>query len=95
MADQTGSATPPVASSATGSTSTAESRRALPIHILDLGRARSGDVKDLKKGRGKLLDEITDALVDVQATVDDASGREEIVPVVLIVERKRKRKRAS
>jgi Family of unknown function (DUF6200) len=63
----------------------------LPVHVLDLGKAKSSEVKDLKKGRGKLFDEISDTLLDLELA-SDAAKSGSVVPVVLIVERKRKRK---
>jgi hypothetical protein len=80
-------------SASPGSSGAGESNlRVLPIHVVDLGKARSGDVKDLKKGGGKLLDEVADAVYDVQLGLDENTEKN-VVPVVLVVERKRKRKR--
>jgi hypothetical protein len=66
--------------------------RVLPLHVLDLGTKKSKDVEDLKRGRGKLVDDVADAIMRVEATLDDPSAAENVVPVVLFVERKRKRK---
>ena len=66
--------------------------RILPVHVLDLGKAKSGDIRDLTKGRGKLLDEVTDTLLELAATADDQSTSKTLVPVVMVVERTRKRK---
>jgi hypothetical protein len=65
--------------------------RVLPIHIIDLGKRKSGDVKDLKRGHGKLLEEVGDALEDADLGLDQVT-QQDVVPLIIIVERKRKRR---
>jgi len=64
---------------------------ALPIHLVDLGKARAKAIKQLKKGGGKLHQAVLDALGEVEfALGEDATGKT-ILPVVVVVEKKRKR----
>ncbi len=64
----------------------------VPI-VLDLGKVKGKQIKKLKRGTGPLLDEVHEAVSTVhQELGDEAEGRE-LVPLVLLYERKRKKKR--
>lgn len=56
----------------------------LPM-IVDLGKHRKKRIKDLRKGGGKLMEDIHDALAELRAA-DAISG--EVQPVVVIVREK-------
>jgi hypothetical protein len=60
--------------------------------ILDLGRTRSKDVRDLKRGRGKLLGDVHDAIEEVTASLGDQADGKQLVPVVLIYRRRARRR---
>ncbi len=64
----------------------------VPI-VVDLGKVKRKQVKRLKQGTGPLLDEVHEAVSSVhQELGDDAEGKE-LVPVVLLYERKRKKRK--
>jgi len=63
--------------------------------ILDLGRAKSKDVRDLKRGRGKLLGDVHDAIEEVTASLGDQAEGKQLVPVVLIYRRRARRSRGG
>lgn len=68
---------------------------ALPIHLVDLGKARGKAIKQLKKGGGKLHKAIVEAIGQIEAELGrDAVGKT-VLPVVVLVERKRKKKRGT
>jgi len=92
MSDSHSATSSRVATGASADNSSSGKARVLPIHILDVGKAKSGDVKDLKKGRGKLLDEVADTIVELEASVAESAVGQNVVPVIVVVERKRKQK---
>jgi len=59
--------------------------------ILDLGKKKRSALKDLKRGRGRLMDEVEDALGEVLASLGDEAEGKQMVPIVLVYKRKRKR----
>ena len=65
----------------------------LALHVLDLGRKKGKALDDLRRGRGKLVDEIAETIARVAAEPDNPSSAENVLPVVMLVERKRKRKK--
>ncbi len=67
---------------------TAEST--IPI-VIDLGKTRRKDVKRLKRGRGKLMDEIRQVMAEVQANLGEETEGKELVPVVILYRRRGKR----
>jgi hypothetical protein len=63
--------------------------------IINLGKQKSRDLKDLKKGEGKLWDEVQDVVEEVKEMLgEDASGKV-LVPVVMIYQQKPKRQRLN
>jgi hypothetical protein len=67
---------------------------ALPIHLLDLGKAKPKDVKALRRGGGKLHAKVLKALEDIEFNLGEEAAGKTILPVVLVVEKKRKRRSA-
>lgn len=63
--------------------------------VVDLGKVRRKHVKALKRGEGKLVDEVVDVLDDVVEEVGDELAGSTLVPVVLIYERKPKSRRRT
>ena len=74
------------------SEATAELKEKLPPIVLDLGRVKRKQVKRLKRGEGPLLDEVHEAIASVHHELGDEIEGKGLVPVVLIYERKRKKK---
>ena len=63
--------------------------------VIDLGKTKTKRIKDLKKGKGKLVDEVNDVIEDVRARLGaDATGKQ-LVPVVLIYRKRDKRGRGG
>ena len=67
-----------------------EARKAMPLSpvIVDLGKRKRKDIKELRQGKGPLLDEVRTC---VDELVSSGSCAAEAQPVVLIVREKRKR----
>ena len=61
--------------------------------ILRVGKKKKRAVKDLKRGRGRLMDEVEQTLADVRAGLGAAVNGKDFVPVILIYREKPKRKR--
>ena len=59
--------------------------------IIDLGKEKKGRIKDLKRGRGRLLAEVAAVLNEVRASLGDDAGNKQLVPVVLIYKKKNRR----
>ena len=65
---------------------------ALPIHLVDLGKVRPKAIKQLKKGGGKLHQAVVDALGEIEFGLGAEAAGKTILPVVVVVEKKRKRR---
>ena len=61
--------------------------------ILDLGKKKRRALKALKRGRGRLLDEVEQSLDEVRIGLGSGIEGKQIVPIVLIYKRKIKRRR--
>jgi hypothetical protein len=60
--------------------------------IVDLGKKRRKAVKALKRGGGKLLQEVTQAVDEIRTQLGTEAEGKELVPVVLIYQKKLRRK---
>jgi len=65
---------------------------ALPMHLVDLGKARPKAIKQLKKGGGKLHQAVVDSLSEIEFNLGKEATSKTILPVVVVVEKKRKRR---
>jgi len=68
-------------------TKMSEDQKHAPI-LIDLGKQKRGRVKRLRKGRGRLVDDVQQAIADLAA---NGSLSEGVQPVIVVVERKKKR----
>jgi hypothetical protein len=59
--------------------------------IVDLGKARGKQVKRLKRGRGKLWDEVLDVCDEVSYQLGEEAEGKVLVPVVMVYRKKRKK----
>jgi hypothetical protein len=66
----------------------------LPIHLVDLGKAKPKDIKALKRGGGKLHQSVVEAIGDIELNLGEDAAGKTVLPVVVVVERKRKRRGA-
>jgi hypothetical protein len=60
--------------------------------IVDLGKQRPKRIKQLKRGRGKLWNEVVDVIEEVSAQLGDEVDGKTIVPVVMVYRKKSKRR---
>lgn len=61
--------------------------------IIDLGKAKRRVIKRLKRGTGKAMDEVQQAIAEVRASLGPEGANREIVPVVLIYRKKTRKSR--
>jgi hypothetical protein len=59
--------------------------------VVDLGSASRKSVRKLKRGQGKLEAEVQAALTQLHANLGAAAENKELVPIVVVYSRKRKR----
>ena len=60
--------------------------------IINLGKQKRKRIKRLLKGRGKLLDEVEDVVIEVTSLLDEELAGKTVVPLVLVYQKKPKRK---
>ena len=60
--------------------------------VVDLGKKTKKSIKKLKKGSGKMVVEIQEAMDAVRARLPEADKHKVVVPVVMFVERKLSKK---
>jgi hypothetical protein len=63
--------------------------------VVDLGKIRRKHVKLLKQGEGRLVEEVLDVLDEVVEELGDDLEGSSLVPIVMIYERKPKKRRRS
>lgn len=59
--------------------------------IVDLGKKKRKDIKRLKRGSGKAMDEVMDVIDQVQMSLGEQAADKIIVPVVVIYKKKNRR----
>jgi hypothetical protein len=64
----------------------------MPPVVIDLKKQRSKRIKDLKRGRGKLMEDVYAAVEEVRESLGAGAAGKQIIPVVIIYERKRKKR---
>lgn len=64
---------------------------ALPIHLVDLGKAKPKAIKELKKGGGKLHQAVIEALGEIEFNLGAEAAGKTLLPVVVVVEKKAKK----
>lgn len=60
--------------------------RVAPV-VVNLGKAKRKRVKQLKRGEGKLMNDVAKALLKIEHEMHDQLAGKTIVPIVMIVER--------
>ena len=73
---------------------TAEPVASAPV-ILDLGRASRKSIKRLKQGKGKLLDDVQEAMREVRTSLGAQADGKQLVPVVVLYQKRSKRRRGG
>ena len=64
---------------------------AVPI-LVDLGKVKRKAAKRLKRGRGKLIDEVNQVIAEVEANLGDDVAGKELLPVIILYEQKKPKK---
>lgn len=59
-----------------------------PPIVIDLGKVKKKRVKALKRGEGKLVSEVQQAVEQVRARLGASAAGKEIVPVVVVYRQK-------
>jgi len=63
--------------------------------IIDLGKEKRKRIKDLKRGRGKLMAEVARVMNETQVSLGREADGREFIPVVLIYKQKKRRTRGG
>lgn len=61
--------------------------------IIDLGKEKRKRIKNLKRGRGKLMVEVARVINETRMTLGSAANGKEFIPVVLIYKAKRRKRK--
>ncbi len=61
--------------------------------VIELGKAKARAVKRLKQGRGRLMNEVFDVLDEITEALGDELDGKALVPVIMIYQKKKGRKR--
>lgn len=61
--------------------------------ILDLGKKKRRAIKDLKRGRGRLMDDVEQTLEEVRESLGAQANDKELVPIVMIYKKKSRRRK--
>jgi hypothetical protein len=73
-------------------TATTSATPVVPI-VIDLGKEKKKRIKNLKRGRGRLMAEVAAVIEEVRGSLGAEASGQQLVPVVLIYKQKRKRKK--
>ena len=68
--------------------------RTVPI-VIEAGKVRRKRIKALKRGEGKLVAEVADAVDEVRRGLGPEAASKQIIPVVLVYRRKRSKRRGG
>jgi Family of unknown function (DUF6200) len=60
--------------------------------IVDLGTRKRKAIKDLKRGKGSLMDEVEDAVTHARSALPDGDQNKPVIPVVILYRKKRKKR---
>jgi hypothetical protein len=63
--------------------------------IIDLGKEKRKRIKDLKRGRGRLMNEVAGVINEARINLGAEADGKEFIPIILIYRKKRKRKGGS
>ena len=63
--------------------------------IIDLGKEKRKRIKDLKRGRGRLMNEVSGVINEARMNLGAEADGKEFIPIILIYRKKRKRKGGS
>lgn len=61
--------------------------------IVNLGKAKSKEIKSLKRGEGKLMSKVEQVIAELETQMGDELGDKTIVPLIVLYSKKKKRSR--
>lgn len=61
--------------------------------ILDLGKKKKRALKDLQRGRGRLVDDVEQSLEEIRLSLGDELAGKQLVPIVIVYKRKNKKRK--
>lgn len=65
---------------------------ALAPVLIDLGKVKGKTVRQFKEGRGRLVTDVQEVLAEVRQTLGPDGATKELVPIVIVYRKKRKRR---
>ena len=65
----------------------------VPAIVVNFGKVSRSSLKKLRRGRGKLMTELDEVLAQVKHEIGSEIEGREIVPVVLVCQKKRRKRR--
>lgn len=68
-----------------------ENQTAQPI-VIDLGKVKKKKIRQLKRGCGRLTEEVQRVVAEVGASLGEAADGKLLVPLVVVYQQKRKKK---
>jgi hypothetical protein len=87
--------TDPVKETPVSGSSGVTSGSVLPPVVVDLGKVKRKLIRELKQGEGELMDDIAHAVEAVRSNLGSELKGKELVPVVIVYERKPSRRRRT
>jgi hypothetical protein len=75
------------------SSAAAKTSEIAPV-VVDLGKKKKKDIRDLKRGEGKLMEDVHKVIEQIRANSSELVGKE-LVPVVILYRKEPKRKVAG
>lgn len=74
----------------TDETNKSDTEMAQPV-IVDLGKQKSSKLKDLKKGRGELWDDVISVVDEARDMLGEEAEGKVLIPIILLYEKKTRR----
>ena len=66
-----------------------------PPILVDLGKISGKVVRQFRQGRGRLVDEVHQILAESRKNLGAETAAKELVPIVLVYQKKRKRRKGG
>ena len=63
--------------------------------VIDLGKTKRKHIKRLKRGEGKIMDEVVDVMDEIVDVLGEEVDGKTLVPVIIVYEEKSKQKRST
>ena len=64
-----------------------------PPIILNIGKTKKKNIRDIRRGQGKIMNDVEDAMAEVTSSLGEQVDGKQLVPVVLIYRKKRRGRR--